>query len=56
MSTKTKQPTKRARLAALRSDLRHWQMMVRMDVTSLRATRARVKEIGAAMRKVQAER
>jgi hypothetical protein len=37
----------------LRKDLHYWQMQVRMDVRSLRASRAKCKIIGEKMRELQ---
>lgn len=43
------------RLKVLRSQLRYWQMMVRMDIKALKASRQNVKDIACQMRQVQAE-
>lgn len=47
--------TKKTRLKELRAELRHWQMICRLDVRSLQRTREKCKEIGAKMRQVQSE-
>ena len=41
------------KLKELKFDLHFWQMMVRIDVTSLQRTRAKCKKIAAKMRALQ---
>jgi hypothetical protein len=40
-----KPKTPRARLSSLRADLRHWQMIARMDARALVSTRAKCQAI-----------
>ena len=48
--------TKRTRLKELREELRRAKLMVRLDLHALQFSRRIAKRIGAAMRRVQAEK
>ena len=54
--SKAKQPTKASRLKVLRSNLHFYQMQARIELRWLKQSRAKCMEIGAQMRKVQAEK
>jgi len=45
--------TNKTLIKEMRGELRYWQMMVRLDIRSLKLTRIKCKEIAAKMRQLQ---
>jgi len=45
--------TNKTLIKELRAELHYWQMMVRIDIRSLKATRQKCREIAAKMRALQ---
>lgn len=54
-STTTAMKKNKTTIKALRGELHYWQMMVRLDVRSLKLTRGKVEEIATKMRRLQRE-
>ena len=55
-SMATKNKTQKAILKELKTELRYWQMIARLDVRSLRASRMKCRQIGELMRAAQKTR
>lgn len=51
----TAKKSRRQQMRELKNDLHYYQQMAKVDASALRASIRKVKEIGAKMRKLQAE-